>query len=378
DGRFLALVGEPGVGKTRLAQEVMLQARATGWVVLVGRCYEEHDHTPYFPFRDVLAAAWEAASPVLRERAGQRFAALGRLLPDLLPTPPREDGEEARLQVLHAVGGFLGALADEHPVLVLLDDLHWADHAGLDILRHLVRSVSGQRILVLGAYRDVAADRQHPLVGIVTQLQREQRLEVLPIGPLTSEGTAALIGARFDLDVVSAEQRSAIHARTEGNPFFAVEVAAALAEQGVISQAGDDRAPDQKPLPLPQSIHAVVEQRVSRLGPAALETLRLASVLGQEFDLEVLLAAVEGSEETVLAHMEAALAARLLEERQIGQTERYAFTHALIAQALYEDAPRFRLRRLHLRVAGALERLQGAEPEGAAEIGRHFLAGGDK
>ena len=378
DGRFLALAGEPGIGKTRLAQEVMLQGRAAGWTPLVGRCYEEHDHTPYFLFRDVLTAAWDGASPVLRERAGQRFAALGRLLPDRLSVPPREDDEEARLQILHAVAGFLGALADERPVLVMLDDLHWADHVSLDILRHLVRSLSGQRLLVLGAYRDVAVNREHPLARIVSQLLREQRLEVLPIRPLTSEGTAALIGTRFDLDVVSAEQRDAIHVRTAGNPFFTVEVLAALVEQGAALQAGDGRAPNERPEPLPQSIHSVVGQRIGRLGPEALETLRLASVLGQEFDLEILLTAAEAPEETVLAHVEAALAARLLEERQIGQIERYAFTHALIAQVLYEEGPRFRLRRLHLRTAGALERLRGVDPEAAAEIGRHFLAGGDK
>jgi len=228
--------------------------------------------------------------------------------------------------------------------------------------------------LVLGAYRDAAVNREDPLARIVSQLLREQRLEVLPIGPLTSGGTAALIGTRFDLDVVSAEQRDAIHVQTAGNPFYTVEVLAALVEQGA---GGSGRERGEGPEPLPQSIHAVVGQRVAQLGLDALETLRLASVLGQEFDLEILLAATDGSEGTVLAHVEAALAARLLEERQIGRTERYAFTHALIAQALYEEAPRFRLRRLHLRVAGALERLRDTETEGAAEIGRHFLAAGD-
>ncbi len=376
-GRFLALTGEPGIGKTRLAQEVMLRARAAGWSVVVGRCYEEHDHTPYFPFRDVLSAAWNAASQTLRERAGQRFAALGRLLLEVLSTPSWEDDEEARLRMLHAVAGFLGALSDERPVLALLDDLHWADHLSLDVLRHLVRSVSGQRLLVLGTYRDVATDREHPLARIAIELQREQRLEVVPLRPLTSDGTNALIGTRVALDTVSAEQCDIIHVRTGGNPFFTVEILAALMEQGATSQPHDAGAPNEGQAPLPLSIRSVVGQRVGRLGPAALETLRLASVLGQEFDLEVLLAAAEGPEETVLAHVEAALAARLLEERQIGRAERYAFTHALIAQALYEETPRFRLRRLHLRVAGALERLRGAEPEGASEIGRHFLAGGD-
>ena len=374
DGRFLALTGEPGVGKTRLAQEVMLQARAAGWMAVIGRCYEEHLRTPYFPFRDVLSAAWDAAPPILRERAAHRYAALGRLLPDLLATPPPEDEEEARLQVLHAVAGFLGALAGEQPVVVLLDDLHWADYTSLDILRHLVRSASGQRLLVLGTYRDGAVEQQHSLARIVTQLQREQRLEVLSLQPLTAAGTAALIGTRVDLAVVSAEQRDAIHARTAGNPFFTVEMLAALVEQGT----GRDGRPHCVELaPLPQSIRSVVGQRVERLGPAARETLRLASVLGQEFSLDDLLAAAEAPEETLLAHVEAALAARLLEERQIGPAERYAFTHALIAQVLYEEVPRFRLRRLHLQVAGALERRRGAVPEGAAEIGRHFQAGGD-
>jgi tetratricopeptide (TPR) repeat protein len=390
-GRFVLLTGEPGVGKTRLAQELMLQARAGGWLTLVGRCYEEHERTPYFPFRQALAAGWDAASSALRQNAPQRFLALGRLLPEVLPAPPLEGEaearlgvlgavagfEEARLRVLRAVAGFLAAVADEQPVLVLLDDLHWADENSLDVLQHLVRFARGQRLLLLGTYRDVEVGRQHPLAQTLAQLVREQLAETLPLRPLSMEGTAALIGAQIGQEAVAAEQRAAIHARTAGNPFFTIELLAALAEQGAFARADEGRARNEDPGVLPESIRSLVEQRVGRLATGAQEMLQLASVLGQEFDLEVLLTAADEPEDIVLEQVEVALAARLLEERQVGHSERYAFTHALIAQVLHDELPRFRRRRLHLQVAGVLERLRGGEAGAAAEIGRHWLAGGN-
>lgn len=378
-GRLVLLAGEPGVGKTRLAQEAMRLGQAAGLRVLVGRCYEEQTATPFLPFVEVLNGAWLLASADLRQSAGSRHGELGRLLPELLAPPSLPEDGDALQRVLRAVGGFLQALAGEGPLAVLLDDLQWADSASLHLLASLARTLRAYPVLLLGTYRDVEVGWQHPLEATLTALLRDRVVEIVPVQGLPPAGTAELLRARSGLAEVSGELRDQVHERTEGNPFFIEEVLAALVEQGAIYREGGrwERKAGAE-LRVPRSVRAVVGQRVGRLVPAAQALLRLASVLGQEFDLDVLLAALDGDEEPALDQLEVALHARLLEERRVGRQERYAFVHALIAQTLYEAAPRFQLRRLHLRVAEALERLRGDRPDAAAELARHFLAGGDE
>jgi tetratricopeptide (TPR) repeat protein len=378
-GRLVLLAGEPGVGKTRLAQELMLRAREHGFQVLAGRCYEQHASLPFFPFVEALISAIDLASPTLRQEIPRRFPYLGRLLPDLIESPPAREGEDARLRIWHAVGGFLAALAAEAPVALLLDDLHWADSASLELLPHLARRVTGDRILLLGTYRDVEVNRLHPLEAALTELVRERLMEEVILRGLSPAGTAALIGAHFGLEEVSTELRDLLHARTEGNPFFLEEVLKVLVEQEAIFRSGErwDRKAIGE-IDVPRSVRAVVGQRVGRLVPEAQEILRTASVLGQEWDLEALIDVAGRDEAAVLDCLDAAFTARLLEERGQGRRERYAFAHALIGQALYAEVPRHRLRRLHLRAGEALEQLGAGRAEAWAELARHFLAAGEE
>jgi tetratricopeptide (TPR) repeat protein len=378
-GRVALLAGEPGVGKTRLAQELMRQAGERGFRVLAGRCYEQYASLPFYPFVEALTAAMAVASPALRLEVPRRFAYLGRLLPDLVASPPVRDGEDVRLRIWYAVGGFLAALGAEAPLAVVLDDLHWADSASLELLLYLARRAAGDRVLLVGTYRDIEVNRQHPLEAALGELVRERLVEEVSLRGLSPAGTAALVGAHFGLEEVSAELRDLLHARTEGNPFFIEEVLKALVEQGAIFRSGEgwDRAAIGE-IDVPRSIRSVVGRRVGRLALEAQEVLRVASVLGQEWDLELLLGAVDLEQEAVLRHVEAALEARLLEERRLGRRERYTFSHALIGQSLYEEVPRFRLRKLHLRAGEALERIHGEQPEAWAELARHFLAAGEE
>jgi tetratricopeptide (TPR) repeat protein/transcriptional regulator with XRE-family HTH domain len=373
--RLVLLTGEPGVGKTRLAQEVMLEAQVRGVRVLTGRCYEQQDSLPFFPFIEALTGALTLASPTLRQEAPRRFPYLGLLLPDLIASPPAREGEDLRLRILRAVEGFLAALATEAPVALLLDDLHWADNASLDLLLYLARQGHGSRILVLGTDRDVPVGHQHPLEGTLAELVRERLVTEISLRRLSPEGTAALIGTHFGLEGVSDELRDLVHTRAEGNPFFTEEILKALVEQGAIfrSARGWDRRAIGE-IAVPRSVHAVVGQRVGRLSTGAQEVLRIASVLGQEWELPELLAAVGQGEETVLQHLDAVLDAGLVEERWAGPRVRYAFVHALIGHTLYEEIAHYRLRKLHLRVAEALERASDGRPEGAAAVAQHFLA----
>jgi class 3 adenylate cyclase/tetratricopeptide (TPR) repeat protein/DNA-binding XRE family transcriptional regulator len=378
-GRLVLLAGEPGVGKTRLAQEAMLTAREHGLHILVGRCYEQDTALPFSLFLEALTSAAGLGSPALRAALPERYGDLGLLLPGLVPPPAVPPGEDPRRRVFAAVSGFLAALAGEAPLAVLLDDLHWADSASIELLHHLSRTLRGAPVFLLGTYRDVEVGRRHPLRGVLTALTRERLLDLLKLQGLSPAGTAALICARFATAEVSDELRDLVHGRTDGNPFFTEELLTALVEQGAIYREGEGwERKEVAEIDLPESVRAVVGQRVERLGEGAQEVLRVASVLGQEWDLDLLLGAVEADEAVVLDHLEAALGARLLEERRGERRERYAFAHALVAQVLYDEVPRFRLRRLHRRAGEALERARGARPEVAAELTRHFLAGGDE
>jgi tetratricopeptide (TPR) repeat protein/transcriptional regulator with XRE-family HTH domain len=376
-GRLILLAGEPGVGKTRLAQEIQQQARGAHVVPLIGHCYEEQRTTPYFPFLEALAVAWQAGSPALRQTASLRHAELGRLLPELLPVPPVMEGEDTRYRVQRAVAGFLVALATERPLALLLDDLHWADSASLELLAHLARTLRAHPVFLLGTYRDVEVGRQHPLEATLLALTRDRIVDVVTLHRLSREGTAALIRDRTGLQPVPNDLHDLVYKRTEGNPFFTEEILGALADQGAIRPDGTWSDDANAGITIPQSIRSVVGHRVGRLAPEAQELLRLASVLGQEFDLDVLLEMAESDEASMLAHVEAALGLHLLEERRAARSERCGFAHALIAQTLYEEVPRFRLRRLHLRAGEAMLRVRGDRPEVAAELARHFIAGGD-
>jgi predicted ATPase len=169
-----------------------------------------------------------------------------------------------------------------------------------------------------------------------------------------------------------------VQACSECNPFFILEILKALIEQGTIDrQGGVWQSTGLTELRTPRSVRSAVRQRVGRLAPEGQDLLNVASVVGQVFDLDILLIASFQSEAEVLDELDAALGAHLIEERREGRADRYAFVHALIQQTLYEELPSHRSSRLHLRVGEALEGLPGRRPEAAAELGCHFIVGGD-
>jgi predicted ATPase len=224
----------------------------------------------------------------------------------------------------------------------------------------------------------VDVQQQHPLQAMLVDLLRDQLVEELPLPRLSRTETASLLELRSGSVSFAARWAEAIHARTAGNPFFITELVKTLIDQH--SPLLDDEGPAARLLSeiaMPRSIRAVVDQRVGRLPEPVRDLLTVAAVLGQEWDLAVLLGAVQQDEATALDALESALAARLLEERPGAHTDQYAFVHALIAQTLYAALPRHRARLLHGRVGAALVRLHGTEPDAAAEIARHFAVSGD-
>jgi DNA-binding NarL/FixJ family response regulator len=377
-GRLVLLSGEPGIGKTRLAEEVLVRTGAPKCVTLIGRCFEQQSSIPFFPFSEAFAAVWKVAPQELIRDAAERWQELGFIVPDLLQptggTLATAGSEATQLRVFERATQFLVRFAEIQPIVLLLDDLHWADATSLGLLLYLLRHLANERLLIVGTYRDVDVGRQHPLDECLRELVRERIVDEIHLTGLDHDGTGALVRARFG-DKASDEFIQAVHNRTGGNPFFAHELLKALREQSV---RVDGQSPALDRIEIPRSVRTVVAGRVARLTPGAQEVLALASVIGQQFDLEVVLGASKRTDEAVLFdELDAALAAGLIKAQSDERRERYAFSHALVQQTLYREIPIHRRRRLHRRVGEVLEALTNARSDRAADLASHFRAGGD-
>ena len=382
----LALIGgEAGVGKTRLSTHLALDAHGEGATVLYGRCDEDLG-VPYQPWVQALRYfVAEAPQAVLRahvERYGGELArlvgTLGERVPDL-PAPRQSDPETERYLLYAAVAGLLEGAGEQEPLLLILDDLHWADSPTLSLLRHVVASGSSMPVLVVGTYRDSDLSREHPLTALLADLHREQGVERMKLTGLETDDVVALMeaAAGHELDEDGRALAAEITRETAGNPFFAGEVLRHLTESGAIVQEQGGRwrlMGDLAELGLPQSVREVIGRRVERLGSEARTALSAAAVIGREFDLDLLLAVLELPEDRLLDLLDEAVAASLLQE-SAERAERFTFTHGLVEHTLYEDLGRARRARLHKRVAEALEAQCGDEPgERLGELAGHWAA----
>jgi hypothetical protein len=341
--RVVLVTGEAGIGKTSLVARAAADAGAV--CVLYGRCDEE-PLGPYQPFaealRDLLAGA-----PRLRvdPALASHFAELARILPEL-GEAAGAPGDGDRHRLFEGVAALMGAAGD--PLLFVLDDLHWADGPTMVMLRYVLRRARGA-LVVLATSRD-AADAGGALADLVVDLRRDEALERIRLAGLdvaaTEELIAMRIGAAPDPELVRRT-----HARTAGNPFFIDQLLRA--------------APDAR---VPEGIKELIAQRVTRLTPAAAETLRVAATVGAEFELELLERLVGGREQAVAA-VDAALATGMVVEAT-GVAGRFAFVHALVREAIYEGMSATRRESLHQRIGEVLESFH--DPRAAA-LAHHFL-----
>ena len=391
--RLLLLSGDPGVGKTRLLAETAKRAHADGALVLAGRAPEE-TLVAFQPFLEALGHyIVEAPLDELRATMRQHGAELARLvpvlrrrLPELRPTD-EGDSETERYRLFEAVVGLLGDLSDSSSVLIVIDDLHWADRPTLMLLRHLARSPRPGRLSIVGAYRSTEQSSEG-FSAAIANLRHERLLKQIELAGLPERDAARLVGLRVGR-APSADFSRALYDETEGNPFFIEEMLRHLQDSGVeVASAG---AYDLQRFGLPDDVREVILRRLANLGEHTVEAMSVAAVIGREFDAALLEDVLGFDEESFLGALEEALRTGLVGESPT-TPGRYSFSHALIRETLYEGMFSTRRARIHRRVGIALEQqgddrntnalahhfTRAAEPQYAERAIRYALAAGEQ
>ncbi len=337
--RLVLLAGESGIGKTRLARELGVVAHRSGAIVLQGSC-EGEAIAPYELFVEALTHWAQAASPdELETRVGDGAPGLAALLP-WLPQPRPADG--GRYATFEAVASLLASLAADAPVLLVIDDVQWADASSAALLRHVLSSRPEAALLVVATYRPDAVAADAPVSAALARLHQDGLVERIELAGLARDEVDALVRDLVDA-TPAAGLTAAVHAETEGNPFFVGELARHL---------GEDVAAHR--LELPDSVRDLIEHRLARLGEPCLRLLTVAALIGREFELAPLERASGLEPDALDAALDEAMRAGLIVELP-GLEDRLAFTHTLIRRTIAARLTRSRRRRVHARIAEALE-----------------------
>jgi class 3 adenylate cyclase len=370
-GGLQLLVGEPGIGKTRAAEELATYARVNGARVCWGRCREDEGAPAYWPWVQAIRSIVRDADPVaLAWQMGGGAAQIAQLVPDVaekldIEPAPAGDSEEARFRLFDSVTSFLVAAARDRPIVILLDDLHWADEPSLLLLRFAAREISSGGLLIVGTYRDVELGRHHPLARVLSEISGGESSARIALRGLSVEAVSRYIemsaGTAPPPGVAEAVQR-----QTDGNPFFVGEVVRLLASEGRLAAVASGAD-----LEIPQGVREVVGRRLDRLSEETNKALRVAAVIGRDFESELLWRVAEMTPEQLMAAAEESIAERLVTDAG----DHYSFSHALVRDTLYEEVSPAQRSALHERIALALEEMCGGDPESRlGELANHFLS----
>ena len=376
-GNLVLLSGEPGIGKTRVADELATYASLRGAQVLWGRCYESEGAPVYWPWVQVIRSyVHERDTATLRSEMGTGAADIAHVVSNIhdrlpgLPAPPALEPEQARFRLFDSVATFLKNAARNQPLVLVLDDLHSADEPSLRLLQFIARELQGAPVLVVATYRDMQLGRHHPLSDVLSSLAGEHLSRRVVLRGLSLEDVARYIEMTARMSPPPALV-AAVHRETEGNPFFVSEVVRLLAADGRL----DDPDPAATwSVGIPEGVREVVGRRLEHLTDACNDVLTLASILGREFDLDTLEIVSEHKGNRLLDLIDEAIAARLVTE-QPETPGHYRFSHAIVRETLYGDITASRRMRLHLQVGEAIERQPEQVERRLAELALHFAQG---
>ena len=384
-GGVLLLGGEPGVGKTRLAEEVLLEAGQRGCLALTGRCYETEGTPPFIPWVEVVErAARIVPHTALREALGEAAPEVARLVPDLrrvfpdIPSPADLPPEQQRRYLFNSFVEYVDRASRVTPQVLLIDDLHWADESTLLLLQHVAQRISQMPVLIVGTYRDVDLDVERPFADMLETLTRQRSARRIVLRRLNGDDVVGMLEALSGL-VPPASLVKVIYTGTEGNPFFVEEVFHHLREEGQLFDSNGQWRADLRveDLDVPEGIRLVIGRRVKRLTPDARRVLTTAAVVGRSFDLVLLEAIGDAEGDALLTALEEAEAGTLILTVPSGREVRWEFAHGLIRQTLENSLSLPRRQRAHLRVADAMERVYGPNVERhATDVAQHLYQAG--
>ena len=367
-GSVVMVVGEPGIGKTRTTQELETYARMRGARVLWGRAHEASGAPAYWPWKQVgdSHARFVTPAEVSEDLDSAQAAELSRIFPVLGGQPAEAtDAAAAQFRLYDAYTAFMRAGSNRAPLLIVLDDLHWADQPSLLLLQHMARELGRMRILIVGTYRDTDLSRTHPLSEALAELNREGGFQRVVLRGLSESEVGAYIHGVSNIEP-SHGLVTRIFEETEGNPFFLSEVVNLMVQEGTI---GADSVSD---IAIPDGVREAIGRRLNLLSDEANELLTTAVVVGREFPFETLRELFRGGDDRDLVRLiDEGLGARVIEELQ--GVARYQFTHAQIQETLLAEISTTRRVLINGEIADALEERYGDRAdERASRLAQHF------
>ncbi len=374
-GRFVTVGGEAGLGKTRLVSELATRATALDVEVLWGACSEAELALPYLPLVEALGnyISVRGSERLATELGGARRE-LAQLFPQLgdEATVPVGDPGQAKLRLFEAVVALLAVPARERGLLLVLDDIHWADSATRDLVDHLARRLANQRALLVVTYRSDELERRHPLRPLLQNWRRSGVVDMVTLAPLEAAAVAEMIAAILDEEHVEPQLTALMHARTDGNPFVVEEMLKEAIDRGRISpEAIDSRRGSVHDLRIPETVRDTILSRFARLDPGEADVLRSAAVLGSTFDYDTLVAVAGAPQATVQQALSVGVAQQFLKGVGVDRAT-YQWRHALTQEAVADEIVLPRRQEIHSRAAGAA----AAAGRSSLEVARHLLDAG--